>query len=201
MESKRCTWAEYDALYQNYHDTVWGIPLYDEKQLFKMLCLEGMQAGLSWYQILKREAAYDEAFDDWDTQKIAKYDDAKKAELLENTGIIRNRLKINAIIENAKAFEKMKQENEDFGVYIWSFVKNKPIINTYRTLSEVPAQNEISVEMSKSLKKKGFHFVGPTICYAYMQATGMICDHLVTCPSHPNYGEGKDDGERNRKNK
>lgn len=187
MELKRCTWAEYDELYQNYHDTIWGVPLYDEKQLFKMLCLEGMQAGLTWYQILKREKAYDEAFDDWDTEKIARYDDAKRAALLENSGIIRNRLKINAIIENAKVYEKMKQNNESFKAYIWSFVDNTPIIHYYTDMGEVPAQNEISVAMSKDLKKRGFRFVGPTICYAYMQATGMICDHVVSCPNHPNH--------------
>lgn len=187
MELKRCTWAEYDDLYRNYHDTVWGKPLYDERLLFKMLCLEGMQAGLTWYQILKREKSYDGAFDNWDTEKIANYDDEKKAQLLLNPGIIRNRLKVNAIIENAKAYEKMKQNNESFTKYIWSFVDNSPIIHYYTDMDEVPAQNEISVAMSKDLKKKGFRFVGPTICYAYMQATGMICDHLITCPSHPNH--------------
>ncbi|MGL4662717.1 MAG: DNA-3-methyladenine glycosylase I [Culicoidibacterales bacterium] len=182
---ERCPWSNYDELYQNYHDTVWGIPTYDEKQLFRMLCLEGMQAGLTWYQILKREAEYDNAFDNWDTAKIANYDDEKKAQLLLNPGIIRNRLKVNAIIENAKAFEMMKQNKENFVDYIWSFIGGQPVINYFQDISEVPAQTDISEAMSKSLKKKGFRFVGPTICYAFMQATGMVCDHLVTCPSHP----------------
>lgn len=182
---KRCNWSEYDDLYRNYHDTVWGVPMYDAKELFRMLCLEGMQAGLTWYQILKREDTYDEAFDAWDTQKISCYDDEKRAALLKNPGIIRNRLKINAIIENAKAFEKMKQEGEDFSSYIWSFVNHEPQINSYEDSDDIPAQTETSEQMSKSLKKKGFRFVGPTICYAFMQATGMVCDHLISCPSHP----------------
>lgn len=193
MNLKRCEWSNYDTLYQAYHDNVWGIPVYDEKQLFRMLCLEGMQAGLTWYQILKRENSYDEAFDNWDTEKIAKYDDEKKAQLLLNPGIIRNRLKVNAIIENAKAFERMKQNNEDFVDYIWSFIGGKPVINYFQDTSEVPAQTDISEAMSKSLKKKGFRFVGPTICYAFMQATGMVCDHLVNCPQHPlNKGENNE---------
>lgn len=185
MKLRRCEWSCYDQLYKDYHDTVWGVPVYDEKQLFKMLCLEGMQAGLTWYQILKREAAYDEAFDHWDTLKIMCYDDKKREQLLQNPGIIRNRLKINAIIENAKAFEMMKRDGEDFVSYIWSFVQGTPIVHTYKSADEVPTQDERSMLMSKSLKKKGFRFVGPTICYAYMQATGLICDHLVTCPNHP----------------
>lgn len=185
MTLERCSWSDYDDLYRNYHDEIWGVPTFDEKQLFKMLCLEGMQAGLTWYQILKREASYDEAFDYWDTEKISQYDEEKREQLLANSGIIRNKLKVNAIIENAKAFEKMKQDNESFTEYIWSFVNHKPIINNYKSMSEVPAQTEISEAMSKSLKKKGFRFVGPTICYAFMQATGMVCDHLVNCPKHP----------------
>ena len=185
MELKRCSWSDYGALYQDYHDNVWGIPTYDKKQLFKMLCLEGMQAGLTWYQILKREETYAEAFDNWDTKKIALYDEKKRQQLLTNPGIIRNKLKVNSIIENAKAFEKMEQNGENFSDYIWSFTDGKPTIHHYNESTEVPAQTEISEAMSKALKKKGFRFIGPTICYAYMQAIGMVCDHLVTCPSHP----------------
>lgn len=187
MELVRCAWCDYDDLYREYHDQVWGKPLFDSQKLFRMLCLEGMQAGLSWYQILKREAAYDAAFDNWETQKIACYDEMKRAELLANPGIIRNRLKINAIIENAKAYEQMQAAGEDFADYLWSFVDHQPQINRFTSLDEVPSETAISQAMSKSLKRKGFRFVGPTICYAFMQATGMVCDHLTTCPQHPDH--------------
>lgn len=185
MELQRCAWCDYDELYRYYHDYRWGKPLFDNHDLFRMLCLEGMQAGLSWYQILQREAAYSEVFEQWDIHKIAQYDEQKRAQLLQNPGIIRNRLKINAIIENAKAYERMQAEGINFTDFLWAFVNHQPQINHFATLAEVPTQTVISQQMSKSLKQKGFRFVGPTICYAFMQATGMVCDHLTTCPQHP----------------
>ena len=159
-------------LYIDYHDNEWGIPVYDDHMLFEYLNLEGAQAGLSWYTILKKRENYRKAFDNFDVKKIVLYDEQKMEELLHNEGIVRNKLKINSVITNAKAFLKVVEEFGSFNHYIWSFVDGKQIINHYKDLSEVPATTEISDRLSKDLKKRGFKFVGPTICYAFMQATG-----------------------------
>lgn len=177
----RCGWVNQDPLYIDYHDHEWGVPVYDDLLLFEFLNLEGAQAGLSWYTILKKRENYRQAFDQFDPEKIARYDDKKIAELLTNEGIVRNRLKINAVIANAKAFLQVKKECGTFSKYIWSFVDGKPIQNHFKTLDEVPASTEMSEKFSKDLKKRGFKFVGSTICYAFMQAVGMVNDHVETC--------------------
>lgn len=180
-EKVRCSWSEKDKLYQDYHDHEWGTPNHDDKHLFEMLCLEGAQAGLSWYTVLTKRENYRKAFDNWDAKKIAKYDEKKIEALMQNEGIIRNRLKINATIGNAKAFLAVQKEFGSFDQYIWSFVQHKPIINHYKDMKQVPAKTAISDAMSKDLLKRGFKFVGSTICYAYMQATGMVDDHMEGC--------------------
>lgn len=177
---KRCDWAKND-LAIHYHDTEWGVPLHDDQRLFEFLILEGAQAGLSWDTILRKRENYREAFDNFDAEKIALYDEEKCAELLQNEGIIRNRLKIASAVRNAKCFLQVKEEFGNFDKYIWSFVGGKPIVSNRISLSEVPAATEISDAMSKDLKKRGFNFVGSTIMYAFMQATGMVNDHLVSC--------------------
>ncbi len=177
----RCGWVNHDPLYIDYHDHEWGVPVYDDRLLFEFLNLEGAQAGLSWYTILKKRENYKEAFDDFDAKKIAIYDDRKMEELLHNEGIVRNKRKIDAVVTNAKAFLKVVEEFGSFSTYIWSFVDGKPIQHHFKDLSEVPATTEISEQLSKDLKKRSFKFVGPTICYAFMQAVGMVNDHLTTC--------------------
>lgn len=177
----RCGWSLKDQLYKDYHDNEWGTPLHDDQRLFEMLNLEGAQAGLSWYTVLTKRENYRRAFDQWNAEKIARYKDKKIAVLLEDAGIIRNRLKILATISNAKAFLDVQKEFGSFDRYIWQFVDHKPIINNFRALQEVPAKTSVSDAMSKDLLKRGFKFVGSTICYAYMQATGMVNDHLVGC--------------------
>ncbi|WP_077617059.1 DNA-3-methyladenine glycosylase I [Bacillus sinesaloumensis] len=177
----RCGWVNEDPLYIDYHDNEWGIPVFDDRLLFEYLNLEGAQAGLSWYTILKKRENYRKAFDNFDPSKIITYDSVKIEELLSNEGIVRNRLKIQAVITNAKAYFEVVQEFGSFQSYIWSFVDGKPIINHFKTLAEVPATTEISDKLSRDLKKRGFKFVGPTICYAFMQATGMVNDHIVSC--------------------
>jgi DNA-3-methyladenine glycosylase I len=177
----RCGWVNHDPLYIDYHDHEWGVPVYDDRTLFEFLNLEGAQAGLSWYTILKKRENYQVAFDHFDPEKIIQYDDKKIEELLKNEGIVRNKLKINAVITNAKAFLIVVDEFGSFSKYIWSFVNGKPIQNHFKELKDVPASTEISDRMSKDLKKRGFKFVGSTICYAYMQAVGMVNDHIVTC--------------------
>jgi DNA-3-methyladenine glycosylase I len=177
----RCGWSLKDQLYKDYHDHEWGTPLHDDTRLFEMLNLEGAQAGLSWHTVLVKRENYRHAFDNWDAKKIARYTDKKVEKLLLDPGIIRNRLKIQATISNAKAFLKVQEEFGSFDRYIWQFVQHKPIVNNFRSLSEVPAKTPISDAMSKDLLKKGFKFAGSTICYAFMQATGMVNDHLVTC--------------------
>lgn len=178
---KRCGWVNQDPLYIEYHDMEWGVPVYDDRLLFEFLNLEGAQAGLSWYTILKKRENYRKAFDHFDPDKIAAYDEQKIEELLHNEGIVRNKLKINAVVTNAKAFLKVVDEFGSFSEYIWSFVGGKPIQNHFQDLSEVPAQTEISDKLSKDLKKRGFKFVGSTICYAFMEAVGMVNDHITTC--------------------
>lgn len=177
----RCGWVNQDPLYIDYHDHEWGVPVHDDRKLFEMLILEGAQAGLSWYTILKKRESYRLAFDGFDPEKIAEYDENKLSELLGNEGIVRNRLKIRAAVENAKAYLRVKEEFGSFDTYIWQFVGGQPRINDWKSLSEVPAQTPQSDAMSKDLKKRGFKFVGSTICYAFMQATGMVNDHVTDC--------------------
>lgn len=180
---QRCPWAR-SELEIAYHDAEWGVPLHDERGLFELLILEGAQAGLSWSTILQKREAYRRAFDGFDAEKIARYTAAKKAALLRDEGIVRNRLKIEAAVGNAKAFLKVREEFGSFDTYIWGFVGGKPIRNRFRRPSEVPARTPESDAMSKDLRRRGFRFVGSTICYAYMQATGMVNDHLVACFRH-----------------
>lgn len=178
----RCFWASTDdQLYLAYHDQEWGVPVHDDRLLFEFLILEGAQAGLSWYTILRKRPNYHLAFDNFDPFIIAKYDPQKVAELLANPGIIRNKLKINATIQNAQAYIRISQEFGSFDSYIWQFVGGKPIINAWKTGNEIPAETEVSKQMSKDLLHRGFHFVGPTICYAFMQAVGMVNDHTTDC--------------------
>ena len=177
---KRCSWAKNDLAIA-YHDAEWGVPLHDERGLFEFLILEGAQAGLSWDTILRKRENYRAAFDNFDAEKVAGYNDKKIAELLENEGIIRNRLKIASAIGNAQAFLRVQDEIGSFDKYIWNFVDGKPLKNKPKDTSEVPAKTAVSDAISKDLKKRGFNFVGSTIIYAFMQATGMVNDHLVTC--------------------
>jgi DNA-3-methyladenine glycosylase I len=176
----RCSWAT-NELNIAYHDAEWGVPLHDDRGLFEFLILEGAQAGLSWDTILRKREAYREAFDYFDAAKVARYSEAKMAKLLLNDGIIRNRLKIASAVRNARAFLNVADEFGSFDDYIWSFVDGRPIVNQPKGHGDVPAKTEISDSISKDLKKRGFNFVGSTIMYAFMQATGMVNDHLVTC--------------------
>jgi DNA-3-methyladenine glycosylase I len=177
----RCGWVNEDPLYVNYHDQEWGVPVHDDQKLFEMLILEGAQAGLSWYTILKKREAYREAFDGFHPETIAQYNDEKLQALLLDPGIVRNRLKIASVVVNAQAYLRVREEFGSFDRYIWSFVGGIPIKNHWKDLKEVPATTAESDAMSKDLKKRGFKFVGSTICYAYMQATGMVNDHTVSC--------------------
>jgi len=176
----RCEWSKTE-LAITYHDQEWGVPLHDDQMLFEFIVLDGVQAGLSWETILKKRAAYREAFDHFDPQRVALYDQEKVIELLNNPGIIRNRLKINSAIQNARAFLEIQNEFGSFDQFIWQFTAGKTIQNAFRTLSEIPTQTYESQQMSKALVQRGFKFVGPTICYAFMQAAGMVNDHLVDC--------------------
>lgn len=179
--TKRCSWAGDDPIYVNYHDKEWGVPVHDDRLLFELIVLEGAQAGLSWMTVLKKRENYRKAFDNFDPEKVALYDKQKIDLLLENQGIIRNKRKILSAISNANAFLKIRKEFGSFDDYIWTFVNGKPIINKWKSVKEIPATSEISDIMSKDLKKRGFNFVGSTICYAYMQSIGMVNDHLVDC--------------------
>jgi len=176
----RCDWAK-NKLAIEYHDKEWGVPLHDDRMLFEFLILEGAQAGLSWDTILAKRENYRRAFDNFDPKIVAKYGDQKREELLGNAGIVRNRLKIKSATQNANAYLEVVKEFGSFDKYIWSFVGGKPIVNKCKTMGDVPAKTEISDAMSKDLKKRGFNFVGSTICYAFMQATGMVNDHVVSC--------------------
>lgn len=178
---KRCDWVNDDPLYIEYHDKEWGVPEYNEKKLFELLILEGAQAGLSWYTVLKKRAHYRKVFDQFDPYKIANYTEDKVQALLQDPGIIRNKLKVRSAITNAQAFLAIKKEYGSFSEYIWSFVDGKPIINQRDSIAQVPATTAISDHMSKALKKRGFKFVGSTICYAFMQASGMVNDHILSC--------------------
>ncbi len=181
MDTHRCEWCLSDQIYIDYHDNEWGQAQYDDRTLFEMINLEGAQAGLSWITILKKRQGYRDAFDNFDAEKIVKYSDKKLAQLKENPAIIRNRLKIAAVRTNADAYLKILDSGQTFSDYIWQFVDHKPIINTFKTMSEVPANTPLSDTMSKQLKKDGFKFVGSTITYAFMQATGMVNDHMMSC--------------------
>ncbi|MDQ3750569.1 MAG: DNA-3-methyladenine glycosylase I [Acidobacteriota bacterium] len=176
----RCGWARGD-LSISYHDAEWGVPVRDDRKLFEFLILEGAQAGLSWDTILRKRENYRAAFDNFDAEKIARYDEKKVAELLQDEGIVRNRLKIASAVSNAKCYLKTIDEFGSFDSYIWQFVDGKPIVNAWQNLSEVPAKTSLSDAMSKDLKQRGFNFVGSTIMYAFMQATGIVNDHLVSC--------------------
>lgn len=178
---KRCEWAKGSELYLAYHDTEWGVPVHDDRQLFEFLILEGAQAGLSWATILNKRQGYRLAYDNFDPQKVARYGDRKIEQLLGNAAIVRNKLKISASIANAIAFENVQTEFGSFDGYIWRFVDGKPKRNSWRSANKVPASTKESESMSKDLKKRGFKFVGSTICYAFMQAIGMVNDHLVKC--------------------
>lgn len=177
----RCGWCGTDELYCQYHDEEWGVPVYDDQKMFEFLILEGAQAGLSWITVLRKREAYRKAFDHFDPVKIARYSEAKKAKLLLNPGIIRNRLKIESVVRNARAYLDLQEQGESFSDFLWQFVDGKPKQNRRRTLADIPASTPESDAMSKALKKLGFNFVGTTICYAHMQATGMVNDHLVSC--------------------
>src|SRR5690554_870719 len=181
MEKLRCNWCEKDDLYREYHDKEWGKPVYDDETIFEFLVLESFQAGLSWYTILKKRENFKRAFDDFNYQKIAEYTDEKAEELMQDSGIIRNRLKILATINNAQRFMEVQKEFGSFSKYIWSFVGGKPLVNSFKSIKEVPATTEISDALSKDLKKRGFKYLGSTVVYAYMQATGMVNDHIVDC--------------------
>ncbi|MEX1276566.1 MAG: DNA-3-methyladenine glycosylase I, partial [Bacteroidota bacterium] len=178
---KRCTWSGTDPLYILYHDREWGVPVHDDRRLFEMLILEGAQAGLSWITILRKRENYRRAFDNFEAKKIARYGAPKVRELLANDGIVRNRLKIAATIGNAKAFLTVQKEFGSFNRYIWQFVGGKPIVNRRQSMQDIPATTPESDAMSKELKMRGFKFVGSTICYAFMQACGLVNDHLVSC--------------------
>ena len=178
---KRCDWANGNELETKYHDEQWGVPVHDDRLLFEMLTLESAQAGLSWSTILAKREGYIKAFDNFDIQKVAKYSEAKIEALLQNPAIVRNKLKVNATVNNAKIVLEIQEEYGSLDAYIWSFVEGKTIQNAWKKISEVPASTPLSDAMSKAMKKRGFKFVGTTICYAYMQAVGMVNDHLVGC--------------------
>ncbi len=181
MSKIRCEWGTTSQLYIDYHDNEWGVPVHDDRTLFEFLILEGAQAGLSWITILKKRQNYRNAFDDFNPRKIARYDSLKIKQLLSNPGIIRNKLKVEAAVQNARAFLNTQKEIGSFDAYIWQFVGGKTRKNKWKTISEIPASSEASEAMSKDLKKRGFKFVGPTICYALMQAVGLVNDHTLDC--------------------
>jgi DNA-3-methyladenine glycosylase I len=181
IDKKRCSWCVKDKLYIGYHDKDWGVPVHNDKKLFEFLILEGMQAGLSWLTILRKRENFRKAFDNFDFNKVAKYDKKKKNSLLKDEGIIRNKLKIEAAVANAKAFIKIRKQFGTFNKYIWGFVKGKPVQNKFKSIGEIPARTKLSDTISKDLKNRGFRFVGSTIIYAHMQATGMVNDHTVEC--------------------
>ncbi len=180
----RCRWCTDDPLYIDYHDREWGVPLHDDRRLFEMLCLEGAQAGLSWLTVLKKRANYRRAFSAFDWERMASYRDEDIARLLADPGIIRNRLKIQAFISNARAMLSFVEKHDSFSAFLWGFVDGKPLQNRWSTADEVPAETELSRTVSKELKRLGFRFVGPTICYAYMQSVGLVNDHTRDCFRH-----------------
>ena len=178
---KRCHWCEGDAFYEQYHDKEWGVPIFDDLKLFEFLTLETFQAGLSWITILRKRDHFRKAFDQFDYEKVARYGDEKINALLNNQGIIRNKQKIKAAVNNAQRFIGIRQEHRTFYQYIWDFVGGKPLQNSFKTIEEIPSKTALSEKISKDLKQNGFQFVGPTVVYAHMQATGMVNDHLLDC--------------------
>ena len=190
-EDRRCEWCEGDSVYRAYHDVEWGAPLHDERRLFELLCLEGAQAGLSWITILKKRDNYRAAFDAFDAAKMARYDDAKIAALLSNPGIVRNRLKVNGFVRNACAYLRLRDSGSTLDQVLWDYVAGKPLQNNWRSLARVPASTPLSEQLAKDLKKRGFTFVGGTICYAFMQAAGLVNDHTTDCYRHRQLGGGK----------
>ncbi len=184
MTVQRCAWSTSDPIYIAYHDEEWGVPIHDDNTLFEFLTLEGAQAGLSWITILRKRETYREVFDGFDPAVVAEYDEAKVAELMANAGIVRNRRKILSAISNARCFLAVQAEHGSFNDYIWSFVDGKPIHNKWRAMEQIPALTPLSEKISKDLHKRGFRFIGPTIIYAHMQATGMVNDHLTSCFRH-----------------
>ena len=190
MDKHRCDWCGNDPLYMKYHDEEWGVPLHDDQTLFEFVLLDGAQAGLSWITILRKRENYRRALDGFDAQKIARYGDAKIAELMADAGIIRNRQKINSAIKNAKAYLSVQEKFGSFDAYLWQFVGGKTIQNTWRTMAEIPAFTAESEAMSKDMKRRGFSFVGPTICYAFMQSSGLVNDHIVSCFRYSEVGGG-----------
>ena len=185
MTKRRCDWCKGNHLYENYHDIVWGVPVFEDNILFESLTLEIFQSGLSWITILKKREGFIKAFDSFDIYKIASYDIKKEKELIANTSIIRNNLKIKATINNAKAIIKIQEEHNSFSKYIWNYVNNDPIINKFKSLNEVPNNTPLAKKICVDLKKRGFKFIGPTIIYSFMQAVGMTNDHLIDCFCHP----------------
>ncbi len=181
QKKKSCEWCLNDPLYLQYHDQDWGVPVHDDRLLFEMLILEGAQAGLNWLTVLKKRQTYRKAFLGFNPVKVAKFNARKKASLLKDPGIIRNRLKVESAVKNAKAYLKIQDDFGSFDAYLWAFVNFKPIQNKFRTLKDIPAKTAVSDALSKDLKKRGFNFVGSTICYAYMQAVGLVNDHVVSC--------------------
>ncbi len=180
----RCAWVTRDPDYIRYHDQVWGRPVYDERELFEKLCLDGQQAGLSWLTILKRTDSYRRAYAGFDPEQISQFDESDRQRLLQDAGIIRNRLKVDSIIKNAQAYLAMQADGLAFGDWLWAFVEGIPQVNHWQSPEQIPSRSPASDAMAKALKKKGFSFVGTTICYAFMQAVGMVNDHLVSCPCH-----------------
>jgi DNA-3-methyladenine glycosylase I len=183
-EKQRCWWCGDDEQYQHYHDHEWGVPVHDERDLFEFLCLEGAQAGLSWITILRKRENYRRLFDQFDAQKIASYDDTKIASLLADPGIIRNKLKVNGFVKNARAYLNMLDSDLTLNDYLWDYVDGEPLQNNRESMGQIPANTSMSDAMAKDLKKRGFTFVGSTICYAFMQAAGLVNDHLVDCYRH-----------------
>ncbi|WP_342631591.1 DNA-3-methyladenine glycosylase I [Marinobacter alkaliphilus] len=184
QDSERCPWCGTDPLYVHYHDTVWGRPEHDDQALFEKLCLDGQQAGLSWITILRKHQSYRDAYANFDPETVARFTEQDQQRLLQNPGIIRNRLKVHSVINNARRYLELQEQGIGFSSFLWQFVDHQPIQNTWQRFEEVPAITKESEAMSRALKKAGFTFVGPTIVYAFMQATGMVNDHLVQCPAY-----------------
>jgi len=191
VKGTRCEWAGSDPLYQRYHDEEWGVPLHDDRRLFEFLILEGAQAGLSWITILRKREHYREAFAGFDPERVARFNSRKLASLMEDPGIVRNRLKIESAKSNARAFLEVQAEFSSFGDYLWRFVDGAPIQNRWRSLTDIPARTDLSDALSRDLKQRGFRFVGSTICYAFMQAVGMVNDHVVKCFRHQELSAGR----------
>jgi DNA-3-methyladenine glycosylase I len=188
-QKKRCWWCGDDDLYQQYHDEEWGVPVHDDHRLFEFLCLEGAQAGLSWITILRKRENYRRVFDGFDANKIANYQEPKIASLLDDPGIVRNKLKVNGFVKNARAYLDMLDQGESLDDYLWNFVDGEPLQNRWQSLEQIPSNTAVSDAMAKDLKKRGFTFVGSTICYALMQAAGLVNDHLTDCYRHAEVAE------------